>query len=189
MRLNFKNMKRMKIALILLIIFFVLNGITTQAVNTDGPGIAGEIDSDVFLRSIPRHMTIGESYSVSVFVKNSGNAHASFMVILFAPGEYIYPQQSYKLVTLGRGEERRIIFPITPAKPNLGELKIIAKLFFVSYEAENQEGKMHELDSVSSSVFNIKRAYSISIRHIAALMIGVIIVISAIAITVLKKRK
>ena len=111
------------------------------------------------------------------------------MVILFAPGKYIYPQQSYELITLDRGKERRIIFPITPVTQNLGELKIIAKLFFVSYEAESQEVKMHELDSVSSSVFNIKKAYSISIRHIAALIISVIIVISAIAIIVLKKRK
>ncbi len=140
----------------------------------------GEIDSDIFERSIPAHMTVGKSYTVQVPVKNTGESPADFIVLLITPGEFIYPQYpAEKEVHLERQEVKKVKFPITPIKPNAGELKITVRLFVISSTQPFIPFK--ELDSASKSVYRIKTALSpedIITAFVAILIITVFIVLS-----------
>lgn len=115
--------------------------------------ISGKIDQHVFYNSIPRQMTVGKSYEIMVFVRNTGEKEEYCLVALVAPGEFIYPQYSSEMVMLSSGESRRHKFLIIPIKAHIGEINITAKLFSVS-PTENIE-----LDSVSAPVFLIEQAF------------------------------
>jgi len=122
--------------------------------------ISSRIYSDIFSRSIPKYMTIGEPYQVFVFVKNTGQSTEYFLVKLIAPSEYIYPQQSIEIIKLDKGEFRRVKFPITPIKQHFGELNITAKLYLLKSN-RNLPSSFIELDNTSTSIFWIKNAFSI----------------------------
>ena len=115
--------------------------------------VSVKIDQHVFYNSIPRQMTVGKSYEVMVFVRNTGEKEEYCQVTLIAPSECIYPQYSVEMVMLSSGEPRRFKFLITPIKAHIGEINITAKLFSVS-PTQNIE-----LDSVSAPVFLIEQAF------------------------------
>jgi hypothetical protein len=143
--------------------------------------ISGEIDYYAFSRSIPKHVTIGESCKVLVFVKNTGESPAHFLVVLTAPNEFIYPQRSTRVIALDSGESRRIEFLITPTKPHTGELNITAKLYLL-------EPSLIELDSASDSVFLIKRNFSTE-DITAVCIIVMLLTLCAAALITIKKKK
>ena len=142
------------------------------------PTISGEIDHYVFSRSIPEHMTIGDSYEILVFVKNTGKSPAYFLVLLTTPGEFIYPQYSVRVGALDGGESRRIEFLLTPSKPLLGELNITAELYHLA-------PSFTRLDSTSCSVTSIKRKFST--EDIKAMIIIAICVVVTLSLFYKKK--
>jgi hypothetical protein len=165
------------IVLAFLITFILCFGIVNAIPQTSNQNsqISGEIDHYVFSRSIPEHMTIGESYTVLVFVKNTGKSHADFLVLLTTPREFIYPRYCTQVIALSDGESRRIEFPITPTKSHIGELNITASLYLL-------KPSISKLDSTSDSVFLIKRAFSIG--DIAAVNMTILVIICGIAVII-----
>lgn len=165
------------IVLAFLITFILCFGIVNAIPQTSNqtPPISGEIDHYLFSRSIPEHMTIGESYKVLVFVKNTGKSTADFLVVLTTPGEFIYPRYSVRVGALDGGESRRIGFLITPVKPHIGELNITSKLYLLNHS-------LIETDSTSDSLFLIKRNFSTGdiMRGIISILIficGIVVII------------
>ena len=151
--------------------FGIVNAIPQTSNQT--PPISGEIDHYVFSRSIPEHMTIGESYKVLVFVKNTGKFPAHFLIALTTPGEFIYPRYSVRVAALDAGESRRIEFLLTPSKPFLGELNITAKLYHLA-------PSVTRLDSTTGSVSSIKR--NCSTEDIKAMIIIAICVVVTLSL-------
>lgn len=168
------------IVLAFMITFILCFGIVNAIPQTSNPTpqISGEIDHYVFSRSIPEHMTIGESYEILVFVKNAGKIPSYFLVVLTTPGEFIYPRHSVQLGALDGGESRRIKFLLTPFKPILGELNITAKLYHFA-------PSITLLDSTSCSVSSIKRNFST--EDIKAMIIIAICVVVTLSLFCKKK--
>ena len=168
------------IVLAFMITFILCFGIVNATPQTSNstPQISAEIDHYAFSRSIPEHMTIGESYKVLVFIKNTGKYHAYFLVTLTAPGEFIYPRCSTRVVALDGGESRRIKFLLTPSKPLLGELNITAKLYHLA-------PSITLLDSTTCSVSSIKRNFST--EDIKAMIIIAICVVVTLSLFCKKK--
>jgi hypothetical protein len=166
-----------------LITFILCFGIVNAAPQTTNSThqISGEIDHYVFSRSIPEHMTIGESYKILVFVKNTGKSPVHFLVVLTAPNEFIYPQRSTHVIALDGGEPCRIEFLITPTKPHIGELNITAKLYLL-------KPSLIEIDSASDSVFLIKRNFSTE-DITAVCIIVMLLTLCAAALITIKKKK
>ena len=163
------------IVLAFMMTFILCFGIVNANPQTSNstPPISGKIDHYVFSRSIPEHMTIGESYEVLVFVKNTGKSHADFLVLLTTPGEFIYPRYGTQVIALSDGESRRIEFPITPTKSHIGELNITASLYLL-------KPSISKLDSASDSVFLIKRAFSIG--DLMTVIMTILVIICGIAV-------
>jgi hypothetical protein len=150
--------------------FGIVNAIP-QTSNQNSP-ISGEIDQYAFSRSIPQHMTIGGSYEILVFVKNTGKSPAYFLVLLTAPSEFIYPRYSVRVGALDGGESRRIKFLLTPSKPLLGELNITAELYHLT-------PPFTRLDSTTCSVSSIKRKFSTEdIKAMIIIAISVVVTLS-----------
>jgi hypothetical protein len=174
-------MKKISIVIFVLILGLLFGGVLANAQYRDknalkDPEISGRIDAYLFSRTIPEHMTIGESYKIIVFVKNTGKAPAYFLVIFIAPGEFIYPAFDIETIELDGGKSHRIEFFITPIKPHIGELNITAKLYLLS-------PLLMEIDSTADSVFLIKRNFSTE-GIIASISITVV-AISAISVVTL----
>ena len=165
------------IVLVFMITFILCFGIVNAIPQTSNPTpqISGVIDHYVFSRSIPEHMTIGESYKVLVSVKNTGKSPADFLVVLIAPDEFIYLRYSVGVGALDGGESRRIGFFITPVKPHIGELNITSKLYLLN-------PSLIEIDSTSDSVFLIKRNFSTG--DIMRVIISILIIICGIVVII-----
>lgn len=132
----------------------------------------GMIYPDTFSISIPKHMTIGESYRALVDVKNSGT-RADFLVVLAVPSEFIYVDSDAKMIELDEGESRIIVFIITPTKSHIGELNITAKLYLLTPE-------IIALDIISDSVLLIESVFST--EDVISFIISILFVMAAIAL-------
>lgn len=105
----------------------------------------GEINHDIFNRTLPGKMKIGDSYNIKIFVKNTGDERNIFRVILITNkvtiagkiangqsyGEYIYPRYASEVLELDKGESRMVEFTLVPVKPYIGEIDISTDLYYV----------------------------------------------------------
>lgn len=160
--------------ILIAIILFSFSSYSKAEDRSMSANLTGKIDQHLFYNSVPRQMTVGKSYEIMVFVRNTGEKEEYCMVALVAPGEFIYPHHSSEMVMLSSGESRRYKFLITPIKAHIGEINITAKLFSVS-PTENIE-----LDSISAPVFLIKQAFSITDIITASVSVIVILIILTI---------
>lgn len=135
------------------------------------------IYSDVFSRSIPRHMTIGKSYDAFIYVKNTGEQRRTFVIKLFTPGEFIYPQLSGEIIQLESGESYKTKFPIMPVKQHVGELNVTARLYLVK-SRQNLPSSFVELDNVSTPVLWIKKTFPL--EEIMRLTGVIILIVSGV---------
>jgi len=187
--------KKITVLLVVMILFFfsfeIINAQVDNKINEDITfKVSGVIDSYVFSRSIPKQMTIGKSYPILVFVKNTGQYHASFQVTLSAPNEFFYPSyishSAYEYIELDGGESYRIKFFITPTKAHIGELNITVNLYLVDF-TQSSHSRFILLDSTSASVQIIKKAFSI--WDILTVLLSILIIISGIKVIIkIKKR-
>ncbi len=131
--------------LILCIFILGINTINAKAefIETEVNDITGKIDHNIFYMSVPERMKIGESYTVRVFIKNTGDERNNFRVMLsttrltnsgktemgYGYGEFIYPRYDSSVIALEKGESRKVEFKITPIKPYIGDLEVSADLY------------------------------------------------------------
>jgi preprotein translocase subunit YajC len=161
----------MTVILIAMMLFSFSSDSKAKTEDRSTTNVSGKIDQHVFYTSVPRQMTVGKSYEIMVFVRNTGREEEYCQIALVAPSEFIYPQYSVEMATLNSGEPRRFKFLITPVKAHIGEINIIAKLFSVS-PTQNIE-----LDSVSAPVFLIEQASSTTGIITASISVTVILIV------------
>lgn len=149
------------------------NEVDRSIVLPEGSDVSGTIYRGVFLKSVPREVVIGESYSFPVFIKNNGNSNAKFHLYFFAPENFFYSEFSDKFFNLGKGEVIRYDARVVPIQPYVGELNITAKLYTVIADQDV------ELDSATTSIFLIERKYGtydlILIVVVAVLILGIVL--------------
>jgi len=122
--------------------------------------IYADIYSYAFIRSIPEYMTIGKSYKVHIFVKNTGDGPVKFAITLDVPDEFIYSRsQNWKIITLDKGESYRVSFPITAIKPHTGELNITSNIYYLK-AYRNIPSAFIQLDSATKAIRGTKTALS-----------------------------
>lgn len=129
------------------VVILCINIISARAefIRTEANNASGEIDHNVFYLSVPEKMTIGKSYAVKIFIKNTGSERNNFRVMLSTTGltdpyaaetgkvysEFIYPRYDSSVITLKAGESRRLEFKITPVKPYTGDIPVSANLYVI----------------------------------------------------------
>ena len=121
-------------------------------------GKNGELSQDVFKRSVPDVMKIGEVYTALVQVKNTGDSRTTFTGRVYSDEytvfvEAISAEDMHELI-LDKGSSRILKFKIVPLKEYVGELPITVDLY-IKYEEDGTYGK--KVDSVSDSVYLIKK--------------------------------
>jgi len=125
---------------------------------------AGTIDREIFLRSIPSLMVVGQTYRVIVVVTNTGNEPTNFFVDLTYPFrytlKYFFSQQVWDLpmmLTLDPGVSQRMEFAITPLVEDRGALEIEARIYLADPHGSEP------IDSVSATVREIRTALPIDL--------------------------
>jgi len=125
---------------------------------------SGIIDREIFVRSIPSHMVVGQTYRAIVVVTNTGNGSANFIVDLVCPyrytSKYFYSSQFWKPtnLTLDAGVSQRIEFAITPLIEHVGALEIEARIYLAPPLPESEP-----IYSVSATVREIRTALPIDL--------------------------
>jgi len=114
--------------------------------------ISGKIIPEVFQRSVPSVMAVGEHYVVLVPIENTGSDAVDFNVILYYNWKYFFFEEPSKNITLSGGEKRILRFDAVPYNKHTGPLQITAKLF-----VRSNGDKIKELDVASDSVTEIKK--------------------------------
>jgi 4-amino-4-deoxy-L-arabinose transferase-like glycosyltransferase len=148
---------------------------------------SGTIDSYIFSRSIKKHMTIGKKDCVPIFVKNTGEAPATFLITLEVPQHYIYSRPEYGYdITLDSGESHKAIFLMMPIKQHIGELNITARLYLMKSD-KYSPASFVEVDNTTTSVSCIKNAFSP--KEIVRLIVVTILITSSILLLMMKKFK
>lgn len=122
--------------------------------------ISGEINADIFSRSIPAQMTVGRPYDILVRVKNTGEKSTTFVITIDVPSDFIYTsRKNWEIITLNEGGSRQFKFTILPIKQHVGKLNIIANFSLIK-SSHYLPSSFVELDNVSTSVLLIKNAIS-----------------------------
>lgn len=167
---------------------------TTDVSNAavDEGNATAEINHYIFDRSIHEQMKVGESYTVKVFVRNTGDSPGTFRVNLntykvtsgskvfmsgiFPTGEFIFPRFDTIVMFLNKGESRRIEFNIVPIKPQIGDFEISADLYLIKSK-EYLPGDIILVDNARKQIhiiapqFNKQEQILIKIILISALII------------------
>ncbi|RLF18076.1 MAG: hypothetical protein DRN06_02415 [Thermoprotei archaeon] len=111
----------------------------------------GELDDDVFKRSIPGVMRVGETYTALVQVRNKRDSPMSFTVVVHSD-EHIFVYEDSKKVLLNPRSVRMLKFKIVPMESGIGRYKIVADLYARNGTSEEYVWA----DSVADNVFIIK---------------------------------
>lgn len=118
-------------------------------------GKDGEISRDIFKRTVPGAMKMGEAYTVLVPVKNTGNSRTNFTVRV-QPGEYtIFVDEKWwgKKITLNKGSTHIFKFKIVPIREYAGELPVTVDL----YVRDEEKERYIKADSFSDYVYLIEK--------------------------------
>lgn len=116
-------------------------------------GKDGEISEEIFQKSIPSVMEMGEIYTALVQVTNTGDSRTNFSVRMFYDwfNMYVEAEQSNE-VTLNKDSTHLFKYKIIPLKEYAGEIPISASLYVKSDENEEIE-----VDSASDCIYLIER--------------------------------
>ncbi|VVB84506.1 Uncharacterised protein [uncultured archaeon] len=188
--------KYLAIILLLLINVRIINA---EPVQIDLNDSQGGIDYNIFNMSIPQQMTIGESHTLKVFLRNNGDIKNKFRVLIrttessmpASPDdlrykEYIYPRYASKLSVLDTGETRRLDFNIVAVKPYLGNLEISADLYVLRSSDNQLKSDFVLVDHVSKEVRVIKPAFD---GYELALYFIILLIVIIISVKLIKNRK
>lgn len=135
--------------------YYLYNGYVLKRINKttrprepillSNPG--GNIYPDIFKKSLPRVMEVGNAYTVLIKVKNTGNFRRTFTVELHSEGDLIFIQDSFRKITMDEGSTQLLKFKIVPIKEHAGKIPIDAYLYIES----------EKVDSVSDDAFLIEK--------------------------------
>ncbi len=185
------------------ILIITVNMITAGVASANAGDTTGEIDHHIFESSVPSQMRVGESYTVKVFVRNTGETTSTFRIILtsyeaklaskifsggmFPTQEFIYPSYDSSIIVLKGGESRRVEFNIVPIKPYIGDFKVAAELYMVRSK-QFLPGDLVLLDNTSKNIRVIKSAFTEEEQFLIKAMI--IIIFASVFITLfIRKNK
>ena len=116
-------------------------------------GKEGKISKDMFERSVLGVMKVGKAYTALVQVKNTGDSHADFTVIVHSDKFIIFVDEECRSVTLDKGSIRTLKFKIVPFRKYTGELPITVDLY-----AKDEENETYrKVDSSTDYVRLIKK--------------------------------
>ncbi len=118
--------------------------------------VGGEIDSQIFLASVPHVMTLGAPHRLKVVVRNVGDISANYAVVIVASYNHFYVDDWFVKTSLEPGGVRSIEFPMVAILPHTGPLEIAARLY-----SETQHSELIEIDSVSDHVLEIRRIFPV----------------------------
>lgn len=118
---------------------------------TDGKD--GKIDQDMFKKSVPNMMKLGEVYTVLASVENTGDSRTTFTVWGYSDEYTIFVEplsvKDMHELTLDKGSRSIVKFKIVPFKEYVGELPITIDLY-VKYK-ENESHR--KVDSSTDYVY------------------------------------
>lgn len=148
--------------------------------------VSGAIDYEVFLDSVPQRMVVGETYTIVLIAKNTGDTKADFLIGLYFPFQsltkyfYILGWEMNTVFTLYPGESKRAEFYITAVNPHTGPLEI------VGYLLSSLSDQTLIVDSVSATLYEIRLAVPV---ETTTWIMGVIAlcIFAALAIKFLRK--
>lgn len=148
---------------------------------------SGIIYSDVFYRTLPEYMTVGKPYNILTFVENSEEVTDTFFVTLEVPKEFIYSSsKNWRIITLDKGESRRIEFTILPIKQHVGELNVTATISLIE-SRHVLPSTFRETDNASASVLWIKKIFST--EDIVTFIYVIVIITFMVTLITIKYRK
>lgn len=113
----------------------------------------GKISEEVFRKSVPDVLEMGEVYTALVQVTNTGDSRTNFSVRVFFDwfNLYVKAEQSNE-VTLNKDATQILKFKIVPLTEYAGEIPISASLY-----VKSEENEEIEVDSVSDYIYLIER--------------------------------
>ncbi|MDJ1420639.1 MAG: glycosyltransferase family 39 protein [Candidatus Methanoperedens sp.] len=118
---------------------------------TDGEN--GEISRDMFNKSVPMVMKVGEVYTLLVEVKNTGNTTIKFDVHVHSNGYIISVDDEWRNITLNKGSINMLKFKIAPYQEYRGKLPITVDL----YARSEETGAYKKIDSSTGYVYLIEK--------------------------------
>lgn len=186
------------------ILILIINVATAGAefYTIDSGNTTAEIDHYIFNRSVHEQMKVGSSYTVNVFVRNTGETRGNFRVDLstyqvnsgskvyiggvFPTGEYIFPHFDTVALVLDKGESRRVEFKLVPIKPHIGDLEVSVDFYLIK-STDYLPGNIVLLDHASKQIHVIQPQFNKQERLL--IMILLIMTLIIILYAVLFKQK
>ena len=120
----------------------------------------GEISKDLFNRSVPDVMNLGQVYTLLVEVKNTGNTTMNFAVRAYSDNYTIFVDDGWRNVTLNEGSTNRFKFKIVPYQKYSEALPITVDLYarYEDTEAYKQvDSSTVYIDRIEKPIFDIMK--------------------------------
>ena len=114
----------------------------------------GKIFKDIFEKSVPSVMKVGEVYKAEVRVKNTGNSRTNFTIFVHSNDYILFVEDAKHSITLDKGSTFALKFKLLPIKEYAGELPITVDLYARS---EKNKNIMKKVDSVTDYVYFIRK--------------------------------
>ena len=116
-------------------------------------GKEGQISKDVFRRSIPGVMKVGEVYTALIKLKNTGDSGINFIITVYSDEYIIFLEAGWSgNVTLDKGSSRMLRLKIVPFREYTGEIPITVEVY-----AKLESGTIKKVDSVTDYVYRIEK--------------------------------
>ena len=185
--------KSESLILVILIACFVFNtnivyckASAHEKSNSSETVVAGQIDSDIFRRSVPATMIVGKKYPITIVVANTGSMTANFTIHLSFPFQvtlkYFYYQRVREDIVLPPGLSEKVEFTVIPMIEHLGPLNMTANLYSTS------SGQNELIHSVPVTIRYITAKFPVELMYLT-ILISCISIISFVLIFLRKTVK
>jgi 4-amino-4-deoxy-L-arabinose transferase-like glycosyltransferase len=133
------------------------------------PAVSAQINREIFLKSVPDRMTVGQPYTIVLVVTNTGNFDLVFFIKFVFPyggtmkffsfmrGDVVTPAPGS--IKLEPGASARVESQIVPMNENVGALEISA-LLYAKARTQGEQASYVLVDKVSATVREIRLALS-----------------------------
>lgn len=112
------------------------------------------ISRDMFNKSVPSIMRVGEAYTVLVQVRNTIDSNTNFNVRVYSNEFILYVEDEWQTLNFDKGSIHTFKIKIIPFKEYNGKLPITADIYI---KKENDKNYNKKADSVTGYVSLIKR--------------------------------
>ena len=137
--------------------FYLYNGLVLKRIEAKEEvisqmGEGGTISGEIFKRTVPSVMEVGESYTALVKIENTGKSSRDFFVHIYSEGYELFIEYPSRDISLDESSTSTAQFTISPVTAYVGELPITVDLY-----ATAESGAMKKVDSVTDYVYFIER--------------------------------